>query len=607
MLRSGWEPDQSTGCRDLSPIRNSLPAVGVVERSVALDGDAIAVTGLGVVVPDRQVLGAAVVPEGDRVLTPLEAAVVVGLRAVPEQEREQGVALGDGQVLDARREPLVHVERGLAGDRVGADDGVLGRRVVAVAEVARAVAPPVVLLAFVDGGQSGEKVLHPVRQALVGGVHAGEERVAAAGRHLDDTQHARHRRLDVAAEGHNDVFVVGDPDQAIYGWRGAELANIMSFQRDFPAARRIDLQFAYRSSARLLEAATAMIRHNANRLDHRLGSANPPGLPPAVHNAADPTAEASFAVSRAAARIARDNGSVAILYRTNAQSRAFETAFKRAGIPYRITGDKSFYDRPEIGDALACLQAASNPDTDDEAMRRFVDLPPHPRTGQKAAAQIDRMRAPTFWSRAALAVRTGTLPDRHTANLRLRFELAAVLAAVLAAAARRLPLDDLVDIVLHETGYHQAVAASGDPDAADRLDNLAELGFDAAVFRRDAGQTDTAGPDERLQVLAEFLEHCRSMRAPKRAGAADIRVTLSTLHGAKGLEFDTVVIGGFDAEHLPHRGTLASADDNRTAVEEERRLAYVGMTRARSELYLSVPAVTAGTAHGSAPPSHRRS
>ena len=178
------------------------------------------------------------------------------------------------------------------------------------------------------------------------------------------------------------------------------------------------------------------------------------------------------------------------------------------------------------------------------------------------------MRAPTFWSRSALAVRTGTLPDRHTANLRLRFEL----AAVLATAARRLPLDDLVDTVLRETEYHQAVGASGDPDAADRLDNLAELGFDAAVFRRDAGQTDTAAPDERLQMLAEFLEHCRSMRAPKRARAADIRVTLSTLHGAKGLEFDTVVIGGFDAEHLPHRGTLASADDNRSTVEEERRL-----------------------------------
>ncbi len=405
---------------------------------------------------------------------------------------------------------------------------------------------------------------------------------------FQDTNLPQYVLVHQLAEEHNDVFVVGDPDQAIYGWRGAELTNTMSFQRDFPAARRIDMQLAYRSSARLLEAATAMIRHNANRLDHRLRSVNLPGMPPAVHDAADPTAEASFAVSRAAARIVRDNGSVAILYRTNPQSRTFETAFKRAGIPYRITGDKSFYDRPEIRDALACLQAASDPDPDDEAMRRFVDLPPHPRTGQKAAAQIDRMRAPTFWSRAALAVRNGTLPDHRTANLRLRFEI----AAVLAAAARRLPLDDLVDTVLRDTGDHQAVGATGDPDAADRLDNLAELGFDAAVFRRDAGQTDTVGPDGRLQVLAEFLDHCRSMRAPKRARAADIRVTLSTLHGAKGLEFDTVVIGGFDTEHLPHRGTLASADDNETAVEEERRLAYVGMTRARSELYLSVPAVT---------------
>ena len=233
---------------------------------------------------------------------------------------------------------------------------------------------------------------------------------------FQDTNLPQYVLVRQLAEEHNDVFVVGDPDQAIYGWRGAELTNIFGFQRDFPAARRIDLQFAYRSSARLLEAATAMIRHNADRLDHRLRSVNLPGLPPAVHDAADPTAEASFAVSRAAARIVRDNGSVAILYRTNAQSRAFETAFKRAGIPYRITGDKSFYDRPEIRDALACLQAASDPDADDEAMRRFVDLPPHPRTGQKAAAQIDRMRAPTFWSRAAPGVRTGTLLDRHTAN-----------------------------------------------------------------------------------------------------------------------------------------------------------------------------------------------
>ena len=158
---------------------------------------------------------------------------------------------------------------------------------------------------------------------------------------FQDTNLPQYVLVHQLAEEHNDVFVVGDPDQAIYGWRGAELTNIMSFQRDFPAARRIDLQLAYRSSARLLEAATAMIRDNANRLDHRLRSVNLPGLPPAVHDAADPTAEAIFAVSRAAARIVRDNGSVAILYRTNAQSRAFETAFKRAGIPYRRIASSS--------------------------------------------------------------------------------------------------------------------------------------------------------------------------------------------------------------------------------------------------------------------------
>ena len=190
-----------------------------------------------------------------------------------------------------------------------------------------------------------------------------------------DTNLPQYVLLRQLSEDRDDVFVVGDPDQAIYGWRGAELQNILNFQRDFPAARRIDLQLAYRSSARLLEAAAAMIRHNADRLDHRLRAANPPGAPLAVHHAADPDAEAAFAVAHAAARLERDDGSVAVLYRTNAQSRAFEDAFKRAGIRYRITGGQSFYERPEIRDALACLQAGSDPDADDEAMRRFVDLP----------------------------------------------------------------------------------------------------------------------------------------------------------------------------------------------------------------------------------------
>ena len=390
------------------------------------------------------------------------------------------------------------------------------------------------------------------------------------------------------SEGRDDVFVVGDPDQAIYGWRGAELQNILSFQRDFPSARRIDLQLAYRSGGRLLEAAGAMIRSNGERLDHRLRCANPAGLPPAVHHAADPTAEAAFAVERAAARIRRDDGEVAVLYRTNAQSGALENAFRRAGIRYRITGGESFYNRPEILDALACLQAASDPGADDEAMRRFADLPPHPRTGRRMCAEIDRMAGASFWNRAERAARSGALPDYHAANLRLRLEL----ASALRDAAGRMPLDALVDEALARTGYRQAAAASADADAEDRLDNLAELAYDVSVFARDNGGADAGTPEDRLRLLAAFLEHCRSMRTPERADGAGVRVTLSTLHGAKGLEFDTVVLAGFDAEHLPHRRTVASAADARAAIEEERRLAYVGMTRARTQLYLSVPAVT---------------
>ena len=401
-----------------------------------------------------------------------------------------------------------------------------------------------------------------------------------------DTNLPQYVLLRQMSEDRDDVFVVGDPDQAIYGWRGAELQNILSFQRDFPSARRIDLQLAYRSGARLLEAAGAMIRSNAERLDHRLRCANPAGLPPAVHHTADPAAEAAFAVERAAARIRRDDGEVAVLYRTNAQSGALENAFRRAGIRYRITGGESFYNRPEILDALACLQAASDPGADDEAMRRFADLPPHPRTGRRMYAEIDGMAGPSFWNRAERAARSGALPDYHAANLRLRLEL----APALRDAAERMPLDALVDEALARTGYRQAAAASA--DAEDRLDNLAELAYDASVFARDNGGADAGTPEDRLRLLAAFLDHCRSMRTPERADGAGVRVTLSTLHGTKGLEFDTVVLAGFDAEHLPHRRTVASAPDARAAIEEERRLAYVGMTRARTELFLSVPSVT---------------
>lgn len=402
-----------------------------------------------------------------------------------------------------------------------------------------------------------------------------------------DTNLPQYVLLRQIAEGRDDVFVVGDPDQAIYGWRGAELQNILSFQRDFPAARRIDLQLAYRSGGRLLGAASSMIRNNGERLDHGLRCTNPPGLPPAVRYAQDPADEAELAVAHATRRIEQDNGEVAVLYRTNAQSGALENAFRRAGIRYRITAGESFYNRPEILDALACLQAGADPHADDAAMRRFVDLPPHPRSGRRTCAQIDNTAGDSFWERAERAMRSRTLSTHHTHNLRVRFDL----STALQSAARRLPLEELVEEALHRTGYQRALQSGADGDAEDRLDNLAELEYDASVFNRDHGG-ETDDPEDRVHRLSAFLEHCRSMRTPQNANDDTVRVTLSTLHGAKGLEFDTVMIVGFDAEHLPHRRTVAAASDAARAIEEERRLAYVGMTRARSELVLSIPKIT---------------
>ena len=400
-----------------------------------------------------------------------------------------------------------------------------------------------------------------------------------------DTNLPQYLLVRMIAQEHRNLFVVGDPDQAIYGWRGAELGNILDFQRDFPEAKRIDLDIAYRSSARLLEAAQAMIRENKNRIEHKLTAANESGTLTGVHDAIDASDEAAFAADRAAARIARDNGTIAVLYRTNAQSRGFETGFKRAGIRYGITGGKSFYDRPEVQDALCCLQAAVNPEGDDTAMRRFMELPPHQRLGKKGAALIDTLPGETFWERAYRGARSGALLEWQARSLALRFEL----TRTIGRTARNEPLDSALETILHQTGYLNTLEGSGDADASERAENVWEVISDACVFRQEKTTTEDDGPRARLETIQAFLDHCGSMRTPDVPGP-EVRVTLSTLHRAKGLEFDTVIIGGFDAERLPNRKAVSTTErDQDEVVEEERRLAYVGMTRARTELYLSVP------------------
>ena len=440
--------------------------------------------------------------------------------------------------------------------------------------------------------------------AAVWTLHDQEAARAAAGaryRHVlidegQDTNVPQYMLARLIAERHRNLFVVGDPDQAIYGWRGAELRNILGFENDFEGTRRIELDVAYRSTARLLEAAQAMIRRNRKRIAHPLQPGREAGERAAVHTAADARGEADFAVGRAQRRIG-SGGTLAVLYRTNAQSRAFERAFQASGIRYRITGGQSFYERPEILDALACLAVGIDPRRDDDAARRFVELPPHRQVGRKATAAIDRQPGRSFWERAQSAVQNGALPAWHTTGLRQRFELAGDAAAL----TQGLPLENALEAMLEANGYLPALEGSGDGDAGERAENVRELIDDAAVFRNEGvGPDDAAG---RKETGRAFLALCHAM-----ANVGDDEnapVTLSTLHRAKGMEFDTVVLAGFTAEQMPSQRAIKDADGSPDAViEEERRLAYVGMTRARTELVLSTPrTVGSGRRQRAAKPS----
>ena len=228
------------------------------------------------------------------------------------------------------------------------------------------------------------------------------------------------------------VFAVGDPDQAIYGWRGAELNNILNFEHDFAGAQRVDLKMTYRSTGSILAAANALINNNTDRVERSLETAAAQGERPRVHRTRDATTEAQYAVTAARERIDRDNGTVSVLYRTNAQSRAMEAGFRSAGIPYRISGGTSFYERAEIQDALSCLYVAADPRANDGAAERFLTIRPKTPLDKADRDTIRQLPATgaasgraTYWNRTETAVAQQTLSPRKQEPLdrRLAFEL----------------------------------------------------------------------------------------------------------------------------------------------------------------------------------------
>ncbi|HWO87514.1 MAG TPA: UvrD-helicase domain-containing protein [Gemmatimonadales bacterium] len=391
-----------------------------------------------------------------------------------------------------------------------------------------------------------------------------------------DTNRAQYLLLKhLAGEGGN-LFVVGDDDQSIYGWRGADLRNILEFQRDFPGAGLVRLEENYRSTRAILEAANAVIAANTGRIGKTLRTQRPGGELLTIVHAADERDEAEYLVRELVELARRGEYSFeefAILVRTNAQTRAFEDELRRRGVPYRIVGATGFYERREVKDLLAYLRLMVNPD-DDEAFRRAVAVP---RRGIGESSMVALAQAATNWGwslarAAAVASRIGELKPRAKEALE---HFASDLAAFAAELSQLQPAEALRGIVarLHYDRY----LLEEDETGPERVENVNELIAAAADWSEEYGAAteDGESPIERFVSQAVL-----ATTADRERGASGL--TLMTLHAAKGLEFPVVVVAGLEEGLFP-----LSRADTAEAVEEERRLCYVGMTRAKDRLYLS--------------------
>lgn len=394
---------------------------------------------------------------------------------------------------------------------------------------------------------------------------------------FQDTNAIQYAFVRVLAGDSGHVFVVGDDDQAIYGWRGAKVENVQRFLRDFPGAQTIRLEQNYRSSANILEAANAVIAHNPDRLGKKLWTDTGQGEPIDLYAAYNEMDEARFVVERLRQWV-RDGGShgdVAILYRSNAQSRAYEEALLSEQVPYRVYGGQRFFERAEIKDTLAYLRLVANR-ADDAAFERAVNTP----TRGIGERTLDEVRKRARADGAPLWVAARWMTEETLLAARARNALAGFIKLIdeLEAELGTMPLPEKIDHVLQRSGLREHYANESRGQLDSRTDNLDELVSVASRFTRSDEDAAAAMPE-----LIAFLSYAALEAGEGQAQAGDDGVQLMTLHSAKGLEFPLVFLGGLEEGLFPsNRSTEESG-----RLEEERRLAYVGITRARQKLVLS--------------------
>ena len=392
---------------------------------------------------------------------------------------------------------------------------------------------------------------------------------------FQDTNAIQYAWLRLLAGRNDNLFLVGDDDQSIYGWRGAKVENIQSFQHDYPNTEVVRLEQNYRSSGNILGAANALIANNPTRLGKNLWTEDSAGEPIRRYAAFNEVDEARFVVERIR-RYCENEGmrrdECAILYRTTAQSRLFEESLIQASIPYRVYGGQRFFERAEIKDTLAYLRMLANPD-DDTAFERVVNLPTRgvgPRTVDLLRGHA-RETGTSLWQATLDALATAMLPARASGALRQFVELIGRLQP-----RDEAELSELIQDVIEGSGLPGHYEKERDGRGIDRLENLEELVEAARRFAADVS-------DDEGDLLASFLAHAALEAGEAQADGADDPVQLMTLHSAKGLEFPVVFITGVEEGLFPHS---MSADDPER-LQEERRLCYVGMTRAKSQLYLT--------------------
>lgn len=388
-----------------------------------------------------------------------------------------------------------------------------------------------------------------------------------------DTNHAQYLLTKFLAAKHRNICVVGDADQSIYGWRGADIQNILDFEKDYPDAKVIKLEQNYRSTQIILDAANAVIENNTGRKPKNLWTENRNGADIIYFQAVDERDEARFVIEQLQNLQRTENkklGDMAILYRTNTQSRIFEEMLIKSGISYNMVGGLKFYERKEIKDIIAYLRVIFNP-ADSLSLLRIINVPKRG-IGDASLAKIQAYAAAnnvSLFEAVSNAAAIDGLSSRFVSKLD---DLAGIIFELM-NLANEAPVEDLIDRVLRDTGYLEELENERTPQAQSRIDNLHELISVAQEF----------AASEEENNLENFLAHVALVSDIDDTELGEDAIILMTLHSSKGLEFPVVFLVGMEEGLFPHARTLM----DETEIEEERRLCYVGITRAKEKLFLS--------------------